>query len=230
MRTPNLPGFFWGNFLLFAKPPTSGDFDRWRERFKSEVGDQPGVEHEAFGWDSPSGAMGDVESFKSAGFVPFSSAVMTADHVSPSPHLNFDVVTRPVTTADEWDAAALCEANYTSDSTPNHRIEARIASYRGMSRTDSGEWYGAFLEGRIVGGLGIYKVDETGVIEAVSTHPDFRRRGIGRSAVYQATRHAMENLGIRELLLIADDEGDAKRMYEQLGFRTVEMQVGMLRT
>jgi len=34
VRTPNLPGFFLDNFLLFANPPGSGDFDRWRERFR----------------------------------------------------------------------------------------------------------------------------------------------------------------------------------------------------
>ena len=155
---------------------------------------------------------------------------MIARDVSLPPHLNPDIVTRPIATVDEWEAAARSESGYSADTTPNLRIEARIASYKKTSGTNNGKWYGAFLDGRMVGGLGIYKVDGTGVIEAVSTHPDFRRRGIGRTAEYQASRHAFANLGVEELLLIADDEGAAIRMYEQLGFKTVEKQVGMVRT
>jgi len=45
--------------------------------------------------------------------------------------------------------------------------------------------------------------------------------------VYQASLHAKEVLGVETLLLSTDNGSAAKRMYELVGFRTVEQQVGI---
>jgi hypothetical protein len=37
-RTPSLPGFYWGNYLLFPNPPGQEDYDRWRAAFRRSLG------------------------------------------------------------------------------------------------------------------------------------------------------------------------------------------------
>ena len=86
------------------------------------------------------------------------------------------------------------------------------------------------LDGRVVGGLGTFQVRDTFVVYEVATHPDFRRRGVARTAVYSACRQAIEHPNVEQLLLYADHGSAAERMYEQIGFRTLELQLGLLRT
>jgi hypothetical protein len=38
LRTPQNPGYRWGNFLIFQKPPESGDLETWQGVFAKEIG------------------------------------------------------------------------------------------------------------------------------------------------------------------------------------------------
>jgi hypothetical protein len=49
IRTPSNPSFYWGNFLLFDRPPGPGDEDRWPPLFADEIGTPPSVRHQTFG-------------------------------------------------------------------------------------------------------------------------------------------------------------------------------------
>ena len=226
--TPSNPSYYWGNYLLFEDPPEPSDFIRWRDLFSKEIGNQHGISHQAFGWDSPSGELGNVEPFQKAGFKLLQRSVMTTTEVNLPPHYNRELNARPVVTDAEWEMATRCAASHSESVTVvNEMVKQEMASWRTVTQSNEGEWYGAFLRDTFVGGLGIYTADETGVIDEVVTHPDFRRQGVCRSLVYQASLHAFDHLGVRKLLLAADNGSAAKRIYEQLGFRTVEQQVGI---
>ena len=45
-RTPSLPGFFWGNYLLFPNPPGPEDYSRWRAAYRAEFGSVEELHHE----------------------------------------------------------------------------------------------------------------------------------------------------------------------------------------
>jgi GNAT superfamily N-acetyltransferase len=57
-------------------------------------------------------------------------------------------------------------------------------------------------------------------IDLVFCLPERRGRGLGAALVARALAEA-EAAGAREAFIVADDEGDSKRLYERLGFRTV---------
>jgi predicted GNAT family acetyltransferase len=76
---------------------------------------------------------------------------------------------------------------------------------------------GVFHDGR---GLGRY--------QAVETHPDFRRRGIAGTLVYEAGRRAIAEHGLQTLVIIADEDGDPSRLYQAVGFAPTEKDVGVL--
>ena len=79
----------------------------------------------------------------------------------------------------------------------------------------------------LVGGLGITVKGGIGRFMDVGTHPDFRRRGICRSLVYQASCYTFKHLGTDLLVMAAVIDSEAARIYQQIGFRPVERQVGI---
>ena len=66
--TSATPSYYWGNFLLFPDPPKVSDLIDWQRIFEKEIGYRPDIEHQAFGWDSPVGELGQVDAFQEAGF------------------------------------------------------------------------------------------------------------------------------------------------------------------
>ena len=228
IHTPSNPSYYWGNYLLFDRPPGPSDLARWREIFAKEIGNQPNINHEAFGWDTPSGDLGHIEPFQKAGYNLFQHNIMTTSKIIQPPHFNTNVETRSVTTDAEWEMATYCNASDSeSPATPNARIREKMRTWQVVSQNKTGNWYGAFLQNEFAGGLGIYKVKKIGVIDSVVTHPNFRKQGVGRSLMYQACHHALTHLGVDKLLLATSKDSDAERMYQQLGFKTVEQQVGI---
>jgi GNAT superfamily N-acetyltransferase len=71
--------------------------------------------------------------------------------------------------------------------------------------------------GTVVGFVTFTARGDTAEVEAAYVTPDHRGRGLGGTLVAAAARAA----GARETFIIADDEGDAKRLYLRLGFRSV---------
>lgn len=76
--------------------------------------------------------------------------------------------------------------------------------------------------GRIVGNASLvyqsFKGRKIAMIANVATHPDYRRRGIGRAVTEQAMAHARQK-GAQELWLqVRDDNPTAIKIYSDLGF------------
>lgn len=233
IRTPKNPGFYWGNFLLFDRPPEEGDHERWTELFRREIGGPSGTHHMAFGWDSVTGEPGAIEPLLADGFDQQDTVVLSTERLTPPPHANGDVEVRVLTTDDEWEAAldnqvVISGEGYEPVSYREFRGRT-MERYRAMARKGLGNWYGAFLKGRLVGDLGLY-VDKNrtlGRYQAVGTHPDFRRQGICGALVVAAGEDARKRFGVSTLVITADPDYHALRLYESVGFRPTERQIGV---
>jgi len=101
--------------------------------------------------------------------------------------------------------------------------------YRAMEQAGRGAWFGAFLDRTLVADLGIYHSENLGRFQSVETHPDYRRRGYAGSLVYQASRHALGQMGLGTLVLVADAGSPAESLYRSVGFLPTERQVGLER-
>ena len=233
VRSPLNPTFFWGNFLLFARPPQPGDFELWRNLFAREVGRPPETRHMAFTWDSPHGEEGFVGPFTDAGFNLEHNVVQVARTLELPPRAADEVTVRPLQGDDEF----------------THVIEQQVLSrdeghdeggyrtfrtfmmdrYRRMEQAGLGHWYGAFVGSRLVADLGIFHDGHgLGRYQSVETHPDFRNRGIASRMVYEAGCQAMLEHGLDTLVIIAEADTSASRMYASAGFKPVEKNVGLL--
>jgi ribosomal protein S18 acetylase RimI-like enzyme len=231
VRTPTNPGYYWGNFLLFRDPPAVDSLPAWKERFRLEISSIQPADHVTFGWDSPEGEAAALEPFLAEGFRLEENVVLSAETLSPPPHVNGEIGVRPLASAEDW-AQVLrnqVECRPAEFALEDYRVfkERQMARYRRMAEAGAGAWYGAFLDDRVVADLGIFVDGGLARFQRVETHPDFRRRGICGTLVYEAARQARSSLGAERMVIVADENYHAGRIYAALGFRRTERQLGL---
>lgn len=222
VKTPSNPGFFFGNLLLFFQAPRLGSLPRWKDLFRKEFADTPEVKHFTFLWDSPSEGIGDVTEFGMEGYHVDFSVVLTARSVHPPAKLNSRIEVHPISTDAEWrevtESQILSKAAEYGEASYREFKEKQIARYRAMSEKGLGHWFGAYLDGKLVGDLGIYQDGSLGRFQSVETHPDFRRQGICGTLVFKSARYAFDQMGVTELVMVADENYHAAKIYESVGF------------
>lgn len=231
IKTPANPGFYWGNFLLFAGPPQSGDVQRWRQLFRQEIGVPLACNHETFGWDKP--GTDDIRPFLAIGFKLSQNVMMTSPEPRlPEHHADF-VDVRPLETEAEREAAielqVLCRDPGHEEAGYRIFCQRQMDRYDRMSRDGLGDWYGAFYGGQLVADLGLFRDDEVGRYQSVETHPEYRRRGIAGSMVCEAGRQAIAKYGLQVLVIAAEEASAASRLYANAGFEPAETQWGLER-
>ncbi|MHA0044500.1 GNAT family N-acetyltransferase [Deinococcus sp. PEB2-67] len=67
------------------------------------------------------------------------------------------------------------------------------------------------------------------LLQSVETHPDARSRGLAGTLVHHAGEWAREHLGARTLVIVADPEYHAQRLYQSVGFTPTEVQIALER-
>ncbi len=237
IRTPANPTFYWGNFLLLDAPPVAGTVDGWISAFTSEF---PGASHVAIGVDGTDGAAGDPAELEAAGITVDRSRVLTARKLAAPRHPNEDAELRmlDVDSDDDWTAALELKIDNEEKQNDDFEPYARrfLESKRGQQAAGNGAWFGAFLDGRMVSGLGIFafgRADDPGGrvarYQTVDTHPEYRKRGLAGSLVHLAGRYAFERLGAHTLVIVADPDYHAIGLYRSLGFAESESQVQLAR-
>ncbi len=228
IRTPSNPDYYWGNFLLFGKPPQPGDFRRWNALFKREIGAPPRINHKVFAWDTVDGDNGAVGDFLAAGFELGEEVVMSASVLARPHRYKGDLELRELTTdadfAEHVELHVLCREDGQGETEYRTFYRAQTDSYRKMIGAGLGRWFGAFVEGKLVADMGIFAADGLARYQSVVTHPDFRRRGVCSTLLYEVGRFALETLEAKTLVIVADDHYFAKGVYAAVGFSVRERQ------
>jgi GNAT superfamily N-acetyltransferase len=222
VKTPSNPGFLFGNLLLFFEAPRLGSLESWKKLFRKEFADCPEVRHFTFCWDAPSDGIGDVTELGMEGFKVDFSVVLTAQSLHEPLKSNPCVEVRPISGDSEWsqvvEAQVLSKAeDYDEDSYRQFKVE-QMARYRAMSEQGLGHWFGAFLNEKLVGDLGIYREGRLGRFQSVETHPEYRRQGICGKLVYETAKYALNKMGLTDLVMVADEHYHAAKIYESVGF------------
>jgi ribosomal protein S18 acetylase RimI-like enzyme len=229
VKTPRNPTFYWGNFLLFPAPPAEGDLERWQDLFRKEIGVPPQVRHQSFGIDGVDGLAGEWRPFQEAGFRLDLAVVLTSKSLfSPMKYCD-EVEVRPLKQDWEWQAAL--DNHVLSRSEDQEEVAYRVFSsrqldrYRAMASAGCGAWYGAFINDQLVADLGIYVCDGVARFQSVGTHPEYRRRGICGTLVFESSKKAQTQFAINEFVIVAEAGSHAAGIYERLGFEMREQQI-----
>ena len=230
VKTHSNPNYFWGNLLVFDRAPKAGDFKKWKEIFKTEF-TNPRIYHFTFAWDSPSGETGEISQFLNEEFHLEKSVVLTAESVHLPTKYHPEIQVEPIRQDQDWEKSIQIQIAGANDSLSKSQWEkfyrSQMDRYRKMVELERGVWFGAYLNLNLVACLGIFTESGLGRYQTVSTHPDYQRQGICGSLVYKSAQYAFEKMGVQTLVMVADVDYHAARIYESVGFRPSEKMVGV---
>ncbi len=219
VRRPDNPGHFHGNALVLGAPPDRRGLASWVARFRQVF---PEAGHLCLRWDGPALSGAEPASF---GLEPDDCIAMVTEG-PPSPVARTDLEVRPLDPRREWSkVVALDQAcSPAEESETFRRYKDRIrAEWRAWVDRGAATWWGAFEGGRLVGQCGLASLGDLARFQAVETHPDARRRGVGAALIATVTGQALSD-GARQVILAAEPDGPALGLYRRLGFREVGCQ------
>ena len=150
------------------------------------------------------------------------TAVLSASSVTRPSKFNSDLEVRGLQTDAEWEEMIRIQVASSHDNLPPSEWErfyrTQALRYQAMERAGFGQWYGGFLNGQLVGGLGLFHHQRVGRFQSVSTAPDFQRRGVCQTLVYEASRRLLDSGAVDHLVMCADPDYHAIKIYEAVGF------------
>lgn len=226
IKTPSEPNYFWGNYLLFPKEPEKGDYQKWINIYKSEFVNKPSFL--TFTWDSS--IEGLVEEFINNNFKLSKYWVLSTQKVNKPSKYNNNIEIRELKTENDWEQYIDVHINenwYLSSQSQKLFLESQRESAKRIVQSGKGKRFGAFLENKLVGEAGIYYEGNLGRYNQISTHQNFRRQGICGTLIYKISKIAFENMGIETLVIVADEEYHATKIYMDVGFKVCEKQISL---
>ncbi|HEX2176798.1 MAG TPA: GNAT family N-acetyltransferase [Nocardioidaceae bacterium] len=228
VRTPNNPGYRWGNFYLLGRPPHADEVDAIIATYDADFPRSP---HRAFGVDGTANQREALVPLASVGLRIDRATVMTATAVHPPPRPNTEAAYRPLTSDDDWaqrvEVSIAVEEDDDEAETEGYLAFAtqRALDDRALCEAGHGAWWGAFVDGRLVSVMGLVNTgDGLARYQSVETRPRFRGRGLAGTLVHRVAAYGFDEMGARTLVMVADPEYAAIRIYRSVGFDGTETQ------
>lgn len=225
VHTPHNPGFWWGNFLLLDHPPTPDEARAWVDRHREVFS----AEHVSLGVHVVDGSRSDLTSLVDLGLEADVSTVMTATAVHPPPRPNHEATCRPLRTDDDWhQQAEISVSTWDGVVDAEHLLfqERRATTQRGLVDDGRGVWFGAFEGDELLSSLGLVGAgDGLARFQTVGTRPEARGRGLAGTLVHHASAWGLAQPGVHTLVMVADPDYLAIRIYRAVGFVESETQL-----
>jgi ribosomal protein S18 acetylase RimI-like enzyme len=225
VRTPGNPTYWWGNFLLLPAAPSWEELDAWESVFTQTF---PDTRHRAYGIASAHGCRDDLAALATAGLSVDASTVMTATATSVRvpPRPNRAATYRRLATDADWDQQVELALAGEKHSSEQGFVVAKAAAQRRTVESGAGTWWGAFDGDRLVSSMGLFQASP-GLcrFQDVKTHPDARGRGLAGTLASEVSRCGIEELGATTLVMVADPDYLAIRVYRSVGFEDTETQL-----
>lgn len=233
--TPDNPGYYWGNLLVFRETLTLASLSTWQDRFTELFKDYPDVRHIALGWDETQTCDFSPNVFQEQDLILEELDVLTSSQTTlvRPPHHREDLEIRTLQTDAEWDEATELQIQvglefYSEVSYRTYKVR-QMQKLRMCTQQDLGHWFGAYLEGVLVADLGLFNNEDIGRFQNVETHPGYRKQGIAQTLVYEASKRALQKEPQLQLIIVAEHASPAMRMYTHVGYSVTEHQWGLWR-
>ena len=226
MRTAQAPDYFSGNMLVLGARPVQDDRQRLEDDFARLVGLPPAIAHRGFAWPESDGEEGndgtavDLDSYTAHGYEATICSVLVAEsNAVHCAQINESIDVRLFESDRDWDdwaSISLADMPAPESEASRRCIDFQRSAYRSLIERQWGNWWGAFLDGELVGSLGLFFFGSIGRFQSIVTREDQRNKHVCRTLLSEVVKRAA---GARDrLVIVADESYHAIRLYEALGF------------
>ncbi len=216
VESPDDPGYYYGNLLVLPAAPQVGEVAYWTRRFGEELGHNPLIRHVTLQWDDITGDVGAADELVAAGFQLEVNQVMVAEAVTAPPAV---LPTRQLEPDDVLATADLAWAiGDRHDEAYRSFLHRRAEWHRSLVARGSARFWGAFDGAQLVASLGLVELLELARYQDVQTATAYRGRGLAAALLAIAARASTAERRV----IVAEPDSTAARVYERVGFRTVE--------
>jgi GNAT superfamily N-acetyltransferase len=219
VETSDDPSYYHGNVIVLPAPPQVGEVTYWTRKFASELGRNPAIKHVTLWWDSTTGDAGAADELRAAGFETAVHQVMVATTVR-APATTYPI--RPLL-VDEIEATANLGwiIGDRHDEVYREFLDRRAAWHRALVVRGAATFWGAFEDDKLVATLGLVGLGDVARYQDVQTLAPHRKRGIAGALLAASAQHAFAS-GVERVVIMAELDSAASRVYERVGFRTIE--------
>lgn len=215
VRTPDNPGYRWGNLLVVREPGRRDEAEHWVQRFSTAF---PDATHRSIGLP----AAPDAARWSDVRLRVESEEVLGAaspPHARPLPS-GYEV--RRLSTGADWSAAVDLEVSDDAEAAAPAAEYRLFAARRWQSRAaatagDRAAFFGAFRDGSQVAHLGIVRCADHARYQSVLTTSEHRGRGLASHLLGVAGAWAAGQGAVRWRILV-DPGSPAARLYRSVGF------------
>jgi hypothetical protein len=223
VRSKNRPEYIWGNYLIMKSSPKKGDYKNWINLFEKEFGTKNEKGFVAITFDTLDGSNSYFEDFRADGFDIQISKILIAKEVNLPPKMNSGIEIRPFSSESDWeryiDIHFTPNWGYGSDSEQKRFLKEEMNNFKKFTLQKNAKRFGAFLNGEMIAELGVYWKDGIARFNNVATHRNYRRIGACNTLVYHVSCFLLEKADIHTLVMEADEDYHAAKIYESVGFK-----------
>lgn len=223
LRSPKEPNFWFGNCVIFKV--TTVDPDAQIAQFQADF---PDARHVTLQWDVPNmPRRAAFDAFEALGYEVDISDVLVLNGALNRFAAPEGISIRPLTSDSDWTQATelqgltgMEDRDHGAEYLPY--IKTRMEVCRAQVDTGFASWLGAFDGDTLAADLGIYADARTARFQAVETRASYRRRGICAALVTAGVEWAQAKHPDTKVVIVADPEANAGRIYRRCGFELTE--------
>ena len=225
VRSPANPAYYWGNFYLLDQPPAADEVDAILAAYDADFSAST---HRALGVDGTGDQREALAPLVAVGPALDVGTVMTATAVHAPPRPNAGADYRMLVSDEDWaqrvEVSAAVNTAYEREAFL--AFATRKAEHdRAVCEAGHGAWWGAFVGDRLASVMGLIGAgDGLARYQSVETHPDLQGRGLAGTLVHRVAAYGFDELGARTVVMVADPDYPAIRIYRSVGFEGTETQ------
>ncbi len=221
VRTPDDPGYYYGNLLVLPAAPQVGEVAFWSRRFADAFASDPAVKHVTLAWDGTTGDAGAPDELGAAGFRLELVQTMTASYVAPAARSPLPL--RELAPAEMPDVADLTwEMGDRHDENFRSFLQRRARWHGDLIARGDGRFWAAHDGDTLVASLGIVTLPGgLARYQDVQTAAAYRGRGLAAAMIATAAHDAFAR-GARRAVIVAEPDSIAARIYARAGFQVIE--------
>lgn len=228
--TPTEPNYWMGNQLIVQRDDFG--FNKLLAHFEQHF---PIAKHRTFVWDIPDMSQGIIPAeFVANGFRHDSVDALVLNGPLREAPIPDGIVIRPIEAATDWDAALELQCDIAIEEGYDQTgyrtyLRGRNDSRRIQIGKGLGQWFGAFEGDLLVAQMGMFHDAAVARYQSVETRESHRRRGICGALLRHCALWALGRSPQAKVVIVAEMNSDAGRLYRSMGFAHTETIHGVIR-